>query len=496
MSARKVDPWKRPGLGPWLNDAGKRAQWDGLIFSRQDRIARSSLDWHKLVKWLAEYDKTMICLDPMADLTTASGRFVAGVIAGFGEMEADMIAARVKDAVTALRQVGQYAGGAVPFGLMPVRLLTGKGWGFMPDPEFAPVVAEMARRFLAGESLNQIADWLNDEHIPTSQDVMRRRQNVLRREQGKPEKPERGTKWRHSTVSKVLGSPSIIGDMTKDGGVLRDADGMPIGRCDPIISAEDFALIQKKLETNSDRTGPRVNSAVLLRVAYCGGCGSVLHMNTATAGNNAQGSKDKVYRYYECAGRREGNGCTERKIRAEIVEEMLEQGVLDQVGNDKTRTRRVITATDNTAEIKQIEDAIDNLTATYASAGMSVERFAKTVANLEATQARLVAEDEEKKQRPAEPKWKVGTDTVSEHWSKVADRNAYLRGASVKIYVQHHEVEDPDFAWEHDLMGVPETQVKVPLPDDEHVSVVRLYKDGITAKLFLGDLSREALRAA
>ena len=76
MSARKVDPWKRPGLGPWLNDAGKRAQWDGLIFSRQDRIARSSLDWHKLVKWLTEYDKTMICLDPMADLTTASGRFV------------------------------------------------------------------------------------------------------------------------------------------------------------------------------------------------------------------------------------------------------------------------------------------------------------------------------------------------------------------------------------------------------------------------------------
>ena len=186
VSARKVDPWKRPGLGPWLNDAGKRAQWDGLIFSRQDRIARSSLDWHKLVKWLTEYDKTMICLDPMADLTTASGRFVAGVIAGFGEMEADMIAARVKDAVTALRASGQYAGGAVPFGLMPVRL-NGKGWGFTLDPEFAPIVAEMASRFLNGESLNQIADWLNAMGNPTSQDVMRRRQNVLRREQGKPE---------------------------------------------------------------------------------------------------------------------------------------------------------------------------------------------------------------------------------------------------------------------------------------------------------------------
>ena len=426
----------------------------------------------------------------MADLTTASGRFVAGVIAGFGEMEADMIAARVKDAVTSLRNAGQYAGGTCPFGLMPFRL-TGKGWGFILDPEFAPVVAEMARRFLAGESLNQIADWLNDEHIPTSQDVMRRRQNVLRREQGKPEKPERGTKWRHSTVSKVLGSPSIIGDMTKDGGVLRDADGMPIGRCDPIISAEDFALIQKRLKVNSDRTGPRVNSSPLLRVAYCGECGSVLHINTATAGNNAQGSKDKVYRYYECGGRREGNGCTARKIRAELVEDLLEFGIMDAVGTDKTRTKVVIPACDNSPEIAQIEEAIDKLTATYASAGMSTERYAKTVAALEARQAALGATGT----HPEEVRWVEGSETVSEHWSAIQDRNAYLRNASVKIYVQYHKVDDQDFAFEHDLMGVPKTKAPtMKLPGDDHVSMRCLCKDGITAKLYLGDLSKTALR--
>ena len=39
---------------------------------------------------------------------------------------------------------------------MPIRVdagrLNGKGWGFMPDPVFAPV-AEMAGRFLDGQSL-------------------------------------------------------------------------------------------------------------------------------------------------------------------------------------------------------------------------------------------------------------------------------------------------------------------------------------------------------
>ena len=43
VSARKVDPWKRPGLGPWLNDAGRRAEWDGLIFS--SKTASPGLAW-------------------------------------------------------------------------------------------------------------------------------------------------------------------------------------------------------------------------------------------------------------------------------------------------------------------------------------------------------------------------------------------------------------------------------------------------------------------
>ena len=86
---------------------------------------------------------------------------------------------------------------------MPIRL-KGKGGGFIPDPEVAPIVAEMASRFLAGESLNQLADWLNAMKIPTSRDVVRRRQG----------KPEQGTEWRATTVRKVLSSPTLTGVMT------------------------------------------------------------------------------------------------------------------------------------------------------------------------------------------------------------------------------------------------------------------------------------------
>ena len=96
---------------------------------------------------------------------------------------------------------------------------------------------------------------------------------------------------------------------------------------------------------------------------------------------------------------------------------------------------------------------------------------------------------------PEEVRWVEGSETVSEHWSTIEDRNAYLRNASVKIYVRHHKVDDPDLAFEHDLMGVPKTKAPtMKLPGDDHVSMRCLNKDGITAKLYLGDLQDRIAR--
>ena len=465
-----VNPFERKSLGPWLTDPVKVGQWDVLIVARLDRLSRSVRDFLELVEWLTAHGKKLVCLDPSIDLTSPWGEFMAQMIVGLAQFERKITSVRVQESTKHQRAQGQYVGGQVPFGYMPVKLEP-KGWGFIPDPKYAPIVAQMARKLLGGWSQHQVATWLNDEGIPTSR-------NVVRRRQGKPELP---SEWKSTSVRKVLGSPAITGVMTSNGEVLRDNDGMPVRRAEPLISAEDFAAIQAKLEANSARTGPRSNGAALLRVAFCGACGSVMHISLA----------GPAYKYYQCVNARTGNGCTEKRIRAELVEDMLEFGIMDAVGNDKTRTKVVIPACDNSAEIAQIEEAIDKLTATYASAGMSAERYAKTVAALEARQAALGATGT----HPEEVRWVEGSETVSEHWSAIEDRNAYLRNASVKIYVQHHKVDDPDLAFEHDLMGVPKTKAPtMKLPGDDHVSMRCLNKDGITAKLYLGDLAKTALR--
>ena len=463
----KISPFERRSLGPWLTDPAKISQWDALIVSKLDRLSRSVRDFCELVEWLTEHGKKLVCLDPSIDLTSPWGEFMAQMIVGLAQFERKITSVRVKESTKHQRAQGQYVGGQIPFGYMPVKL-DGKGYGFVPDPEYAPIVVEMAKRLLGGWSQHQIATWLNETGVPTSR-------NVVRRRQGKPELP---SEWKSTSISKILGSPNIIGVMTSNGDVLRGTDGIAVKRAEPLIDRETFELIKERLQQNSFRTGPRSNGAALLRVAFCGACGSVMHI-----------SKAGPYRYYACANARKGDGCTEKRIRTELVEDMLEQALLDAVGKYKTRTKKVIPASDNAAELKEVDEAI---TAWEAKAilGENVDSVSRILDGLKTRKTTLNAGTREE-----ETKWVEGSDTVSEHWTTVVDRNAYLRNASIKIYVRHHEVEDPDLAFEHDLMwDAPRGAAK--MPDDERVSTFLLWKDGVMGELFLGDLSRAALRAA
>jgi hypothetical protein len=198
---------------------------------------------------------------------------------------------------------------------------------------------------------------------------------------------------------------------------------------------------------------------------------------------NTSRGPNKVGQYYECSnGVSRGGTCAEKKIRAELVEDLLEQMLLDAAGDDLMRTKKVTAATDNSAAGRQIEEAIDNLTATYASAGMSAGRFAKTVADLEPRQGRLVAE--QKRSEHDDDDWDESDRTVREHWEAVEDKNAYLRGASIKFTVKHFD-DDPD------VFPLPKR-----LPDEGQIRNYFDTEHGVEVALYLGDLHRAALTTA
>ena len=187
----------------------------------------------------------------------------------------------MKDAYDKLRAAGQYTGGQVPFGYMPVKL-DGKGWGFEPHPEYGPVVAEMVRRYLAFQSSNVVARWLNNSGVPTSLNIVRIRNG----------KPPQASEWKSTTVRKILASAAITGAMVDASGKpVRDADGAVIYRAEALVSRDDYDAVQARLAANG--SSARVNVSPLLQIAFCGECGAAMYVSATRTGG-------KTYRYYHC----------------------------------------------------------------------------------------------------------------------------------------------------------------------------------------------------
>jgi DNA invertase Pin-like site-specific DNA recombinase len=223
---------ERPGLGPWLNQPD---EWDGLIVAKYDRLTRSLLDFLVLYKWLNDRGKTLIWIDPPLDFSTPFGKAMANVLITFAELELAVISDRIREAWHGLREAGKWPGGTVPFGRVPVRAEP-NGWRLAPDPEYAPIVIEMVRRYLAGDSFHMLARWLNEAGIPTSRDAQRLRNG----------KPATSKGWTAAVVSKLLASPSLVGHVLAGGESLRDRDGL-IVRIDPLIPPEDYERLQAAL---------------------------------------------------------------------------------------------------------------------------------------------------------------------------------------------------------------------------------------------------------
>jgi hypothetical protein len=50
-----------------------------------------------------------------------------------------------------------------------------KGWGYEPDPEYGPIVAEMCDRYVRYESMGSITRWLNESGVLTPWNATRKR---------------------------------------------------------------------------------------------------------------------------------------------------------------------------------------------------------------------------------------------------------------------------------------------------------------------------------
>jgi site-specific DNA recombinase len=450
--------------------------WDALCAAKLDRVSRSLFDFTALLSWLEAHGKTLIILDPMMDLTKPEGRVMAHMLMTFAQYEREVIGARVKDAHDKLVRDGKYTGGMVPFGYMTVKLA--KNWGYAPDPEYAPLVVEMADRFLKGETLGGIARWLRESGVPSPKNVIRKRNG----------KPLTDTPWSPSVVRMILQSPAILGAVVDTRGTpLRDAGGFVVYRSEPLISREVYEAVQARLALN---TAPvKVNTSPLLRVAFCT-CGAPMHATTTNRKSYPSDRKGEpvtyAYRYYHChsAHIRDGK-CSAPRINAERLEAAVFGALLDEVGWYELTEQKIIPGRNHAEDVARLAETFGHLSTRIAVGRATRQDVSADVAALQRVQVELdrIASLEPE---PARMESVRTGKTLRQRLEEldVPGRNQFLQNAGVRAVAYKEDMPPLDLEFSQgDLTGVdiPRTAI--------------IMQDGLNAVVYLGKLRDMLARA-
>lgn len=332
-----VDPFDTPSLGPWL-EKSRLPEWNILCAWKLDRVARRAVPLHRVFGLCQDEDKTLVCVSDNLDLSTWVGRLVASVIAGVAEGELEAIRERTKASHRKLRELGRWPGGKPAFGYRAVEREYAAGWELVKDDEASKLLEQIISSVLEGQSVESIAKRLTENGVLSPADYIRRRA-------GKQIKQD---PWRGQTIRKLLRSKTLLGHVTHNGSTVRDSEGLPIHKGPALVSQAEFDRIQSELASRSFKATRTVGVSPLLGVALCYECEKPLH-------HRGQTTAGKLYRYYYC---RNGHGSS---IRAELLEDLLEEKFLEDFGESNVQERVYIQAEDHQIELDQARSAVDEI---------------------------------------------------------------------------------------------------------------------------------------
>ncbi len=351
VSATKTTPFDRPELGEWLR---RPDDFDMIIWWRMDRAVRSMSDMAELGRWAKEHGKLLVFAEgpggaPMdLDMRTVSpvSELIMTLLAFSAQMESTAIRERVTGAMAALRSQGRYAGGLVPFGYEKVPNPDGPGYKLAPDPEAVKTLTRIVKAVLDGESLSSIAYALNEAQVLVPRDYQAVKAG---REPGGTRGGQHHARfrWTSGTLSKVLRTPALMGHRVHQGKTVRDRDGQPVLIGEPVLTREEFQVLQDAMDARTpqrDRVR-KDTGALLLGVARCAGCGGNMYLSKRVGGQD-----------YNCRATARGIRCpASAGMRADWLEQYVKEEFLARVGD--FQMVKVITRKgyDPTPELREVE---------------------------------------------------------------------------------------------------------------------------------------------
>lgn len=221
---------------------------NGVIVWDVDRLTRKPAELEHFIDLAERHGLQLASVGGEIDLATPQGRLTARIKGSVARHEAEQLARRIRAKVSELASTGVIAnGGPRPFGYLRVYAGEGPRRKIVRDelhPTEAPVVAECARRVLAGDSLYSVANWLRTSDTKTST----------------------GRAWSQQALRLMLRSGRIAG--------LREHQRRVVGPAvwPAIISVEDHQQLRALLDSKQRAPGHRVRTHYLTGFVYCSDC--------------------------------------------------------------------------------------------------------------------------------------------------------------------------------------------------------------------------------
>jgi DNA invertase Pin-like site-specific DNA recombinase len=290
-SAKSAD---RPQLKAMLARLQTDRDVDYVIVHKVDRLARNRADDVAIGLTIRQAGAQLVSVSENVD-ATPSGKLLQAIMSGIAEFYSDNLATEAIKGMTEKAKKGGTPGRA-PIGYRNTsEVVDGREVRTIAvDADRAPHIQWAFQTYATGNwSMRQIADELE-------------RRGLLSVPIGK--KPERPLTL--SRIGKMLRDPYYIGVVTFRGVEYE-------GRHEPIIDRQTFAKVQQVVDDHGNGTKHRQHHHYLKGTLWCAECGSRLVFHRAH-GNGG------TYDYFFCVGRQRGNGCSQRYVPAEVVEDELE----------------------------------------------------------------------------------------------------------------------------------------------------------------------------
>lgn len=286
---------RRPGFQQMIKDA-KNGKFDYIIVYKLDRFARNRYDSAIYKAQLKKFNvRIMSAMENIAD--GPEGIILESVLEGMAEYYSANLAQNVLRGMSQRAECGKHLGGVPPLGYK-----VDENKDYVVDEETAPIVKKIFEMYASGETLNNMATYLNERGYTTS----------------------RKKKFNTTSFGTILKNKKYVG--TYSGMDAEIPDATP-----KLIDEELFYKVQEKLQRN--KRAPASNKSpttfYLTGKLFCGKCGSSM------VGDSGTSRTKTPHYYYSCIEKKRKHGCTKKSVKKEWLEQLIADTTMERVLTDE-----------------------------------------------------------------------------------------------------------------------------------------------------------------